>query len=294
VDVRRGFIYEDVDKRIKTYETRKEKGAISGIPFGWKRLDEYTGGHYKQDLTVVFSRTGGGKSRAMHNFAYNATTAGYKTMFVTIEMSGEEICRLYDSRLCKLHYDKIKKGKLTEEEEEKWKSILKLMEVNQKKKGFYVVDIPQGCTVSTIEQEIDDFERRYGKLDCVVVDYILLMQPMKKTKNRNDDVGMIAMNLKALARLRDVSVITATQANREALKIEDGSQIGTEHIGVSDQIAQQANVVLYLYRTPEDRLKNTLKVNIVKYRDGGGHWFELFADWPRNYIGDEIFNLKPD
>lgn len=290
VVVKKGFVYENTENRILEYEERKLKGDIPGIPFGWNKLDQLTGGHYRQDLTIVFSRTGGGKTRTLHNFAYNATVAKSKVLYITIEMSGNEICRLYDSRLCKLHYEKIKKGKLIPEEENKWKSILNLMESKSGNKGFYVVDVPQGCTVDTIEQEINEYEKRYGKLDCIFIDYLLLMESSQRIRQRPDEIGDIAKKLKQLARKKNVSIVTATQANRDALEVE-GIEVGTEHISISDQIGHHSNVVLYLYRTPEDKLKNTIKVNLVKYRDGGGIWFQLFADWEKNYIGDAVWDL---
>lgn len=290
VTINKGFVYDNIEERIKWYDVRKKQGDVPGIPYGWAKLDELTGGHFNQELIVIMSRTGGGKTRVMHNFAYNANVAKAKVLYVTIEMSGGEISRLYDSRLCKLHYEKIKKGKLSQEEEDKWKSILTMME-QRKKKGFYVVDIPQGCTVDTIEQEVYDYEKRFGKLDTIFVDYLQLIKSTEKGLSKTDQLGDITQRLKQLARAKNISVITATQANREALKVESGTDVGTEHIAASDQIGQNANMVLYLFRTPEDKMKNTMKVNIVKYRDGGGLWFEVFADWSRNYIGDAVWEL---
>lgn len=291
LEIKRGFVYEDVEKRILEYDDRKKAGAIPGIPFAWAELDKLTGGHYKQEMTTFFSRTGGGKSRALHNVAYNATVAGYKGLFVTVEMPGNEIARLYDARLTKLHFDKIKKSQLNDDEELKWKGLLRLMEMNQKQKGFYIVDVPSGCTPETIYQEVNEYERRFGKLDYVVVDYLLLLEATKKTRNRVDMVGEVAKELKEIARSKDISMITATQANREALEVEVQSDVGTQHVAISDQIAHHSDVMLYLWRSTQDKIKNKIQVNLAKFRYGGGLTFELYADWNKNFIGDKIWQI---
>jgi replicative DNA helicase len=293
--ISRQFVYEDVDTRINEYDVRKKLGDVPGIPFGWKTLDGLTGGYFRQELITIFSRTGGGKTRALHNIAYNATTKKRKGLFITIEMSVKEICRLYDARLTRLHYADIKKGRLDANGELKWKGLIRMMEEQQLQKGFCVVDVPEGCTTDTVLQEIVEYERKNGKLDFVVIDYLLLMESVnKKSGNKNDIVGDIAKDLKRIARRKDVAIITATQANREALKIEEQGNVGSEHIAMSDQIAHHSNIILYLWRSQQDKLKNKLQVNLVKCRDGAGVSFELYADWARNYIGDEIWQLEND
>lgn len=290
--VTKQFVYENVEDRIDEYDARKKLGDIPGIPFGWGKLDQLTGGYFPQELITIFSRTGGGKTRALHNLGYNATIHGRKGLFITIEMSAREICRLYDARLTKLHFLDIKKGKLDEDGELKWKGLIRMMEMKKMQKGFYVVDMPAGCTVESVAQEINEYERRFGKLEFVVVDYLLLMESASKVKNKADLVGDIAKELKKLARRKNVAILTAAQANREAVKQEVQSDVGTEHISISDQIAHHSNVILYLWRSTQDKIKNKLQVKIVKYRDGGDINFELYADWSHNYLGDAVWNVE--
>lgn len=288
--VKRDFMFspEFVEAREKAYEHTKQFGDVC-IPFGWKKLDEYTGGHHHGEVTVVFSRTGGGKSRTLTTFAYNAVAGGRKGMFVTIEMSNIEIARLYDSRMCRLHFDSMKKSKLSEDEEQKWHDLMKMMS-EKEDKGLYVVDMPRGCTSSAIEEEINAYERRHGKLDFVVVDYIMLMESIERGVPTHERVGNIVKELKQLARIKHVSILTAIQANRKVMEIE-GEEVGTEHISLSDQVAAHSNNILYLYRTADDMLSNTLQVNLVKYRDGGNITFAIHTDWKIAYIGDEILSL---
>ena len=284
LEVKKQFVYENVEERIRAYELRKQQGEVPGIPYGWLPLDQFTGGHFPGELTLVFARTGVGKTRTLANFAFNASGAGYDGLFITIEMSNLEIARLNDARACRLHYEKLKKGHLTPEEEQKWISIITKME-REGERGFYMIDMPRGCTTSAVEEEINLYERQYGKLDVVFVDYLALMHSEGKWKDSSERYGQLSQELKQLARVKNVSVMTAAQANRKATDVE-GVEVGTEHIALSDQVAANCNNVIYLYRTDEDTLKNTLQANLVKYRDGGNKAFMLYTKWENNIISD--------
>lgn len=177
--VKKGFVFDDIQERFDDYERRKLQGDIPGIPFGWAKLDKHTGGHYQGELGLVFARMGIGKTRILNTWGYNAVQAGFSTIFITIEMSHKEIARMSDSRLCQLHYEKLKKASLAPEEEEKWKSILGMMNAS-KNKGVYLIDMPRGCTTASVEEEVNLYERKYGKLDCVIIDYLMLMDPVDR------------------------------------------------------------------------------------------------------------------
>ena len=285
--VNKGFVFENIEERFDEYEKRKLQGDIPGIPFGWGKLDQHTGGHFPGELALIFARMGIGKTRILHSWGYNAVQAGRKAMFITIEMSHKEIARMSDSRLCQLHYSKLKKATLNPEEEEKWRSILNMMNASPNR-GIYLIDMPRGCTTSSVEEEVNQYERKFGKLDCVIIDYLMLMDPIEHTANREDKYGNIAKELKQIARLKNISVLTGMQASRKTTEVDDPMQVGLEHIALSDQIPAHVNTALYAYRTADDRLNNLIQVNLLKTRDGATDHFTLYTDWNFSYIGDSL------
>jgi replicative DNA helicase len=192
-----------------------------------------------------------------------------------------------DSRLCQLHYEKLKKSKLTPEEEEKWRSILCIMSVS-KNRGIYLIDMPRGCTTASVEEEVNLYERKYGKLECVIIDYLMLMDPVDRGDNREDKYGNIAKELKQIARLKNVSVLTAMQANRKATEVDDPMQVDLQNISLSDQIGDHVNTAMYVYRTADDRLNNQIQVNLLKTRDSATDHFSLYTDWNHSFIGDHM------
>jgi replicative DNA helicase len=287
--VDKNFVYDSEFSiaRLNEYEDRKKNGDISGIPYGWRFLDELTGGHYRQQMTLVFSRSGVGKTRALHTFGFNASRSGARGLFVTIEMSKMEIGRMYDSRLCNLKLEDIRRGTLNPVEEDKWRGLMDMMSMNtDDNRGIYVVDMARGCTVQAIEEEIVMYERQYGKLDFVIVDYLLLMESENERLQRDERIGAMARDLKELARVRDVSMITAIQANRKAEEIK-GEEINIQHISVSDLVAAHSDTIMYLFRTTNDLMNNTLQVNLVKSRNTANKTFPIFADFSRSFLGDQ-------
>ena len=291
--VSKGFVFQNVKERLDEYRRKQLHGDIGAIPYGMKRLDELTGGHFPGEVATFFSRMGGGKTRLLHTISYNASLAGKKGLFVTIEMGRHEILRLNDSRLCHLEYGKLKRGTLSPEQEQAWQDLLYMKEQSGDW-GPMVIHIPRGCTTASIEEEVNVYEREYGKLDYVVIDYLTLMDSVERDIAREDKFGNIAKELKQMAHVKQVSVVTAVQANRKATEVEDPKMIGTEHMGLSDQIPAHCNTICYLYRTAYDKAQNTLHLNVVKSRDGELDDFVLVADWPMSFIGDKPKEPEPE
>ena len=290
ITVTRRHIWESVDERWKNYvERRDHPDKFVGIPFGLQSLDELTNGLQPGEFGLAFARTGRGKSRFMFNYGYYVSKIIKKNvLYATLEMYIEQVERMYDSRDAKISYTKLKKGRLSKDEEEAYKFILSQQKKNRP--NFYTVDIPRGCTVSLLESEVEQFERNQGKkVDLLIVDYLNLMRATERFDSTAERLGQTAKELKELARLKKMVAFSAQQANRSAV---DAVTIGTEHISLSDQIAPHCDFVSYLEQTPKDKLENTLKDLVVKYRDGANVNLEHYVNWDLNLIEDRVITLK--
>lgn len=281
--VSRGFVSDNVDRRIQQYQDKKD-GKGHGYFFGIPTLDELTDGIQKQELCLVSARSGAGKSRCLLNFGFNMTMAKYNVVYITIEMYTEQVERMFDSRATGLSYVKLRKGKLNEKEEQKYSKLLEWYKNN--KLPFYIINIPRGCTVANIESEISQYERAYNKkVDVAIIDYLTLLMPQGHVKNENTPAlyGDLMKSLKQMARIKKMAVITAGQLNRQSV----GSKtVGLEHISLSDQITWHADMVFSLTQTEEEKLKNIINLSVIKYRDGMGMKIPMFAAWDMSYIGE--------
>jgi len=204
-------------------------------------------------------------------------------MYFSLEMSLEQLERVYDSRAGMIPYSDIKMSKLGAPGEAEYFQLLD--KIKDKRDKLYIVDIPRGCTVNAIEAEIDEYEKIYHKRpDLVIVDYLSLMQSTRKYSNTPEKMGMLTQELRELGRAKRFATFSATQANRDIL---EATSPGTEHVAWSDSVAPHCDLVLNIPKqSEEEKMQNLLKLIVVKYRDGANVEIETYVDWTRNYISN--------
>jgi replicative DNA helicase len=288
-EIRRREVWESAEQRKLRYlDIKEHPEKYKGVLFGLKKLDELTNGIQPGEFGVVFARTGAGKSRFLFTLSYNAVQAGKTVLYISLEMSLEQLERIYDSRQGMLGYDQIKKGALDYEEEVRY--FRQLDELKKNKDHFYIVDVPRGCTALAIESEIDNYERIYQrKPDLVIVDYLALMKPIGEYFNASDKYGNITRELRELIRAKKMAGFSAVQSTRTSL---EATKIGTEHIAWSDAVGQHCDMVLHIHlQSDEEKAQNILKGTLVKYRDGANIDMDWYVDWAKNYISD--FESQP-
>lgn len=281
-EITRTMLSDDADDRWSAYNDREQNPEkYKGIPFGFKEIDEATGGIFTSRLGLLFSRTGIGKSRLLFNVGCNAALAGRSVMYITIEMDAESLQDMWTSRQMKIPYKQIKNSTLTPEDKEKYKQFL-YNPLN--KVPFFVVDMPRGCSPTSIEAELVTYERMYGKVpDLLLADYANLMRPDTRYEKGYEKFDNLFRELKQVARVHRVPIITAMQQNRESLKAD---KVGVEHIGLSDRAADHCDFILHLKRDETDDINKTLHVRFVKARFSELKACSLYSDFAINYISD--------
>lgn len=211
-------VVQDVDAYIQQLKEKRENPEkYQGIPTGYKKIDQATGGWQPGEFSLVLGRPGMGKSILLLNFGYNAYKYGYNIIYVTIEMPLIQQRSRFTSLVTRVAYNKIKTPDLMSDEE------LELIERKMKKlkedhSNFYwIIDAPQNCNCQFIDSRITAFENISGKrADLLIIDPIYLMTP--SDRKSDDPVGVISWDLKLLARSRSIPIIGASQFNRESHK----------------------------------------------------------------------------
>lgn len=98
-------------------ELMRTRGQISGVPTGFRELDELTSGLQKGDLIIVAARPSVGKSTFAMNIAeYAATTAGKRVAVFSLEMSREQLTTRMLCSQAKVDMQKVNSGETTEED----------------------------------------------------------------------------------------------------------------------------------------------------------------------------------
>ena len=96
----------------------------------------------------------------------------------------------------------------------------------------------------------------------VVIDYMQLMQPDKRSSNRATDVADISRALKLLAGETRVPIIVLSQLNREG---DEEPQL--RHLRESGAIEQDADAVVAIW-TKKDQGQGERTISILKQRAG--------------------------
>lgn len=284
---REASLRENLVSRVSEYKDREiNPQKYLGIPFGIKKLDELTAGIFPEEFGLFYGRGGAGKSRTLASVAYNMFSRGYNVMYVTIEMPMGQVGRLFDSRHFLISSAGLRHGKLSEGDKKKY--FTGQVQLEASPGDFYVVDAPQGCSFASLLPIVRKYKAR-KKLDVIVIDYLNLMQASGKHTDGNEPlrIGTIGRELKTMARLERVAVLSASQATRAVADIENIDEVGTEHVSWSDLLSYQCDLMVFLRKgDPTAALTHTLDAMIVKYRDGSNQKIQLGADWDKTFVGD--------
>ena len=261
-------------------ELMRTRGQISGVPTGFRELDELTSGLQKGDLIIVAARPSVGKSTFAMNIAeYAATTAGKRVAVFSLEMSREQLTTRMLCSQAKVDMQKVNSGETTEED------LLVLSDalLTLSDSKMYIDD-SGNLSVADIRSRCRRQKTRYG-LDLVVVDYLGLLQLTSKRGSLVADIAEATRARKILAKELEVPIMLLCQLSRgsESRK-ENGYRPILADLRDSGAIEQDADLVLLLYRkalamrnrkddsasgAPNEEIEdNSAEVIVAKNRNG--------------------------
>jgi replicative DNA helicase len=249
-------------------ELHRNKGALRGIPTGYRDLDNMTAGLQRSDLIILAARPAMGKTTLVTNLAYNvATIAKQPVLFFSLEMSKEQLVDRMLADASGVDSWNIRTGNLSDEDFGKLSEAMGEMA----EAPIYIDDKP-GLTVLEMRTKARRAAHE-APLGLIIVDYLQLMQGSGKSDgNRVQEVSEISRGLKLIARELNVPLIALSQLSRS---VESRSpQIPQlADLRESGSIEQDADIVSFIYRpgyyepdNPEH--ENITKLIIAKHRNG--------------------------
>ena len=260
-------------------EAEQNQGNATGLPTGFKRLDEITSGLQKSDLIIVAARPGMGKTAfALNIAAQSAVKANASVMIFSLELSQEQLGQRLISMQAMVASEKLKKGTL---ERQDWDKInVALDQLNETK---IVIDDTPGITVMEMRNKCRRLKAEQG-LDLIVIDYLQLMTYEGRTDNRQQEVSALSRHLKLLAREMDCPVIVLSQLSRAPEQRQDKRPMLSD-LRESGSIEQDADIVIFLYRddyyNDNSEKPGICEVNLAKHRSGSTEKMEL--TWVARY-----------
>lgn len=253
------------------YLLSTRKTDITGVPSGYRDLDELTGGFQKSDLIILAARPSVGKTALGLNVAQNVAHAGETVAVFSLEMAASQLVQRMICAEGLIDAQKLRVGGLEEDDWEKLTKAIGLLG----NAPIYIDDTP-GVTVHDIRTKCRKLKKQKG-LGLILIDYLQLIYSNSKA-NRQEQVSEISKALKNLARELEVPVIALSQLSRSVEQRQDKRPMLSD-IRESGSIEQDADIVAFLYRddyyNKESEQKNIVEVNIAKHRNGPTGTVEL-------------------
>ncbi len=280
----KGFyhISEVVKSSMALLEELKKKGSsVTGVPTGFKELDQLTAGLQKSALIIVAARPGVGKTSFALNIAEHASIKHKVPVAIfSLEMSKEELVNRVLSSEALVSSEKMRVGDLSPAEMTKLAHSLP----NIINAPIYIDDTP-GISISEIRAKCRrlKLEKNIG---LVVIDYLQLMESKSRSDNRAQEVAEISRSLKIMAKELEIPVITLSQLNRMSEGRKD-KRPQVSDLRESGSIEQDADMVLLLYNPDTaNEEENAEKSNIVECIVGkhrGGECRTVKLAWRGEY-----------
>lgn len=254
----------------------KNKGALRGIPTGYRDLDKLTAGFQPSDLIVLAARPSMGKTTLVTNLAYNVATIAKKSvLFFSLEMSKEQLVDRMLADASGVDAWKIRTGNLNDDDFSKISEAMGEM-------AEAPISIDDTPGVSVLELRTKARRAAHdGDLGLIVVDYLQLMQGSIRSSeaNRVQEVSEISRGLKLLARELNVPVIALSQLSR-SVESRNPKIPQLADLRESGSIEQDADIVMFIYREdyydPETDRQNITDLFIAKHRNGPTGKIELY------------------
>jgi replicative DNA helicase len=255
-----------VDHAMSELENiQNREAAYTGLPTGFRDVDDLTSGLQPGNLVVIAARPGVGKSSLAINIARNVAAAGHPTAMFSLEMSRSEIgMRLLCSE-ARVPWDRIRSKRVGPDD---WSRIVQAAEVLHEA-PMHIVDAGNVNIVDIRAKARRMRSSRQG-LDLIIVDYLQLMTSAaaKRPDNRQQEVAEISRSLKLLAKELHIPVIALSQLNRNPEARAD-KRPQLSDLRESGAIEQDSDIVAFIHRDDADPEKKKLAELIVaKHRNG--------------------------
>jgi len=267
--IRSGFLSmkEIVKSSFKTIELLYEKKEhITGVPTGFREIDELTSGFQPSDLIIIAGRPSMGKTAFCLNIAQNAAMKKQKTIALfSLEMAKEQLVMRMLCSEARIDAHRLRSGYLGQTDWPKLSTAAgRLADAS-----IFIDDTP---AINSMEMRAKARRLKAEKdLDLVIVDYLQLMSGRSRSDNREQEISEITRSLKALAKELGVPVVALSQLNRGVESRMDKRPVLAD-LRESGAIEQDADVIIFIYRdevyNKESLDKGIAEIIVGKQRNG--------------------------
>ncbi|HOD93842.1 MAG TPA: replicative DNA helicase [Clostridia bacterium] len=255
-------------------ELSKTKKMPQRIETGFADLDNLILGFQPGDFVLIAARPSVGKSTLAMNMAQNmAIRKGKNVLFLSLEMSNEQLTDRIIASEARVSNSKLQRG---EADQNEWAKVTATAGVIHESKIF--LDDTSSITVADIRSKCRRF-RSAENLDILFIDYLQLIGSAVKKENRQQEVTEISRQLKILAKDMKIPVVALSQLSRASEQRSDHVPQLSD-LRESGAIEQDADIVMFLYRPSQfDKAASTHLVDLVVAKNRNGSIGKIKLVW---------------
>lgn len=257
IDIDTNFFDNSQEISQKTLDYLENYNKMKKINIGVTDIDKIIGGFQKGNLVIISARPSAGKTTFAIQTAINMAKNNLKVLFLSLEMSVEELGVKIYSRMTSIDSKELLCN-YTNHISDIANCLNKFTNLNFNidEKTQYIENI-----ISNIR-----FLKEKENIDVVFVDYIGLIKSREKSFSRENEVAKISRDFKLLAKELGIVIVLLSQLNRMAENVEPSLAMLRE----SGSLEQDANKVIFLYQEEKykDSTNGILNIKIAKNREG--------------------------
>ncbi|MEJ2697751.1 MAG: replicative DNA helicase [Candidatus Sulfobium sp.] len=259
-------VIKDSFQMIEQLYDRKE--TVTGVPSGFKELDELTTGFQRSDLIIVGGRPSMGKTAFSLNIAQHVGVNLKEPVAIfSLEMSKEQLAFRMLCSEAMVDSNGVRKGFIKKGD---WHNLTNA--AGKLAESPIFIDDSSGVNILEMRAKARRLKAEHG-LSLIIVDYLQLMRGRGNAERREQEISEISRSLKSLAKELRVPVIALSQLNR-GVETRTGTKKPTlADLRESGAIEQDADVIIFLYRDEvynKESMDNKNKAEIIvsKQRNG--------------------------
>ncbi|HEY9595769.1 MAG TPA: replicative DNA helicase, partial [Spirochaetia bacterium] len=238
----------------KHYHSKTE---YTGIPSGFKELDQLTMGFQNSEFIVIGARPSVGKTAFALTIATNMSVKQKIPVgFFSLEMSAMAIMQRMLSMEARLDSQRMRTGMLSPAD------FSRLTDASSRlyDAPLYISDSPD-LKLLDLRAQARRMKTEHD-VKAIFIDYITLINAENRDLPRHEQIAEISRSLKALARELNLPVIALSQVRRET----EGKKPALADLRESGSIEQDADVVIFIHT--DDLKAETREVAVAKQRNG--------------------------
>lgn len=216
--------------------------VVPGTPTGYNVIDNFTTLN-PGELIIVGARPGMGKSALIQNIGEKLAFNGVNSVIYTLEQSHRVYANRSLARAIEVDSMELERFKPNDERSEQLRNAVTRSE--QSPGELYIEDVDE-LTIPQWQTGIRYHVRKH-KVRVAIVDYIQLMTPPEKIRERHLQLGAFARSLLQEAKRLGITVIAASQLRRP----QPGAKVKPPDLAdlrESGNLEEFANAVWLLHR----------------------------------------------